>query len=1232
MTKKQNRVRGFGRRSLSMLLAMLMLLSTMAVMLTSTMLTASAEISYWYLVGDFNGWNLNDETFKMTKNGNDWVVTVPPVAVNGFKAIAVENGNRNWNGVDVNSVELEHSGGYKLHWESGGNSGKDIKIANAPENPTGYTVYIWADNGNNISIVANTVPTEAGDKNVGKTFTADAPVSPGNTDGNGIFWAKATYFDYISDWEHGHTNWLKPIKAGTGHNWSNDEWYPFFGINNIISSQYNGKSAHPLYFGNYCWVDGAYDTSGHHYGSSNGYDTAINGLTDFQYAVNNSNAKNNSSVGGQGLANANQSYQGLMSDHLGANGELLMAGDNVEAPYFNAAALGTYANVVNSAFPFRVTDNGAYKTYQFNSNNGLDNVYFTWAKDGNSTKPTAVNYGSYDYKVKDGLDQFLNDQGSGFGIFPFNNGSSTNKGNKNNTNENLDYGFGVKMEVKFRVPAPNASTGVNYGNNKIMFDFSGDDDLWMYITDEDNNSYLVLDMGGNHKKSHGSVDFSSLSSTVDHVYQGNTTSDASVTWDFADDIGLDFDYNKTYTMTVFYMERGLIESNCEMTFSMYPAGNQVNVEKEVNVASINSTSTSKALQNAVAAVDTFDFTASQASSENETYSALKDTEYMDNYYGNKKTSSGDGSFSLEDTEMASFMSQYTTNNYVKITEVDPNSGKNLSYTTKWSVSDPFKPSRNLTDQTGLTTTAMRLVEKGTAGEPDRADPNEYAQLDYKFVNTPDTGSVSVTKTVDSTKAADLAQEFNAKVEISLEGGTAGTFHSYPMTYSASDKAGTFETNASGNLSSSALLKNGRTLTFNNLPTNAVVRVTEQLSAAQTEAFAVSYPSGNTVTVPNDSTGTISVKNTPTTIEPVHGTVTGKKMLDNENYTGDMFTFVLKGVYFDGDENDPTLKDTRSTELTTSSVTGGTFSFDELTFNEAGIYRYHVYEDMSALAQDDTSFDTDYESNITDYLVKFTVTEVNHALQVDGPTYYSYSKYEEMVAGPDASGEPVEHTMSSDDFDPQKELDSADDFVFYNYLNKGNITIEKTNQKGENVSGVTFVVYKVDEWMDLILSNNRLSDSEKYDRLLMQIGLSDEDLEVGRGTTGADGVAYINDIPIYQDGFVQASASGVTVNKDDFTGYQKYVLLEISSTGTNGYSLNKTVSNRQVFSFPIDGQYDYTFSYINNQLKNPSTAGSGMTIFKIIGLVLAGLSVLALGGYVLYTKKYAKRKTAKHFAK
>ena len=167
-------------------------------------------------------------------------------------------------------------------------------------------------------------------------------------------------------------------------------------------------------------------------------------------------------------------------------------------------------------------------------------------------------------------------------------------------------------------------------------------------------------------------------------------------------------------------------------------------------------------------------------------------------------------------------------------------------------------------------------------------------------------------------------------------------------------------------------------------------------------------------------------------------------------------------------------------------------------------------------------------------------------------------------------------------------------------------------------------------------NAAMTDEEaKYNKVL---ALGETDYSAGTGSYGfADGVAEIVDLPIYQNGYQNGYQTSSAPK------YQQYVMIEtdVSQANVPGqpvfkYSLNKTV---YVFSFPMEDQsthemkYHYTFDYINGVLRTPSTAGPGMTMFKIIGCLVAVLAVLSLGGYVIYTKRTTKRKTApKHVAK
>ena len=1239
MTKKQNRRKsGFGKRSLSVLLATLIVLSTLVVMLTSTMLTASAAISYWNVAGNFNSWesSLNNTTYRINGGSGSVTFSLSSDSYSSitFKMCAYEDGWK-WCGNSSGSASVNSE--TELSW----NGGNDITL-NLPSGTTQVTFRIDVRNQKNyLTVTANGSGGSGGSGGGGDTgqMYFDAPVNENNPDNSAddLFWANATYFDYLSDREL-TDGWLKPIQAGTkGFGGSVDEWYPFYVFNrNVVKNQADVHSdwAEPLYFGNFCDTNGAYDTPHHQNGTdSYGYREATNSsnVTRFKHIANNSDYNQSGSAH---LANMNCSYQGLVSDHLSSSGDLLLPNGQV-APYFNAnedTPLKGYAKIVNSSFPFKVSTIAGtdVKKYSFNSANAQDNVYFTWATESGVTKPVGVNYGAgTTYGVKDGISRFMYNQSSGYGIFPFNNASSNYKGTKTNANENLNYGFGIKTQMRFRVPKPNADSGINTDDNPIYFRFSGDDDLWMYITDESGNSQLVLDMGGDHKQSTGQVNFSTLTSTVDKVGTGG----GPVTTSF------DFDYEQTYTMTVCYMERGLIESNSEMEFTMYPAGNMVTVEKEVNTASINHTSSSTALQDAVAAVDTFNFTSYQSEHDSANKTALTYTEYLDSY-GNKRSTTGSGVFSLKDGEKASFLTKFTTNNDVYINESNPNTAGYLRYTTKWNVSDPGDTSRNRSNQSGLNTTAMQLKHP-------TEDPFEYAQLDYKFVNTPRVGTVTVSKNIPGATSTDRAQTFNAKVEISLTGKN-GPYVAYPLSYTASDLSGTYETTSSGYLASNARLKHGRTLTFKNLPSNAYVKVTESLTTAQKSLYSASYQGGvNSVLVPTSGSSTITVVNTPKTPDAVTGYINGYKLLNKSGtlsyYNGDMFKFIEEGVA--RSSGDPAnIKDTSGTYDETTTVTNGVFRFSDITFEEEGVYRYHVYEDTSYLAASGAAFEKDFSFLNTHYLVEITVTKVNNKLTVSQPVYYNYEP--PVPASTEPTAATVNTEITSADFDPSK-LDEDQTLIIYNVLKDGSLRIEKEDQQGNKMNKVTFAVYKVDEDMDLILSGHQ-TGAEKYDALLMHINLEGiapaASAITGRGVTGRHtaerGVAFIDDLPIYKDEFINAAAAagGIsTINKADFNGYQKYVLLEVESAGTAGYSVNKTVgvangtvNSSNVFSFPINDQYDFTYSFINTELKSPSASGTGMALYKLLGMGIALISVFALGGFMLYHNRFAGRKTAKHF--
>lgn len=334
-------------------------------------------------------------------------------------------------------------------------------------------------------------------------------------DNPNIVGVDATYFDYWSDMEQAN-GYLQC----QGNDNMYDYWYQFDNFNSYISNiASNCKSdwKYPLYFGNMYRGGEHYETFKTHAGGL----TNINDYNDnYYYAVNNSNGM------AWGNGNYNQSLQGLMYNRLDSKGNLQVA-NGVKAPYFDAEALSTatyndkrVANVYKSSFPFRTTTApDGVTTYEFTSKDATDNIYFTW--DG--LTPTKINYGAGEqFGVHDDLGKFGGTE-NGYGVFPFNNTQNTSTGK--GTNDNLDYGFGIRLDIDFRVP----KDGMLADNKPATFNFSGDDDLWVYIGEDSTgaNAELALDLGGDHKEAKGSIDFSTMQATANDVFADYSPSSSS---------------------------------------------------------------------------------------------------------------------------------------------------------------------------------------------------------------------------------------------------------------------------------------------------------------------------------------------------------------------------------------------------------------------------------------------------------------------------------------------------------------------------------------------------------------------------------------------------------------------------------------------------------------------------------------------------------------------------------
>lgn len=428
----------------------------------------------------------------------------------------------------------------------------------------------------------------------------------------------STLYDYYTDYE---------LNGNNRDSYDNDNavnqrhWVPFRQFDQAISDYYQsyvnnntGKSIiYPIYTGHFQpsdWAPKFADIAStlNLYGWSS-YNIFI--------AANNSNFD----IGGGNEKNS-YAFQGIVADKRDSDGDIVMNGTTLKEPHFNEefltsknsknAKLGeVYHNV---EFPFTQKEvfvesdqkGKGVKYWWFDSketslylrkDTNSDQLYL-----GNdSTGETTAEYLSEaSHNVDSASDP--NKVSTQYGFFPFNETTTSNSAVRYN------YGYGAKLEIPFTL----TSTGTvkdDYNNEiPIRFYFSGDDDVWVFIDDQ-----LVLDIGGAHARVSGVLEFdqrdnkkNTVTSYVSRVKNSKTDNygaedcdenkhetETSITY-----LGTTEKYYKNasvsipnlstgkHTLTMYYMERGMWESNMAVAFN-FPDNNELQVQKEVELSKVD---------------------------------------------------------------------------------------------------------------------------------------------------------------------------------------------------------------------------------------------------------------------------------------------------------------------------------------------------------------------------------------------------------------------------------------------------------------------------------------------------------------------------------------------------------------------------------------------------------------------------------------------------------------------
>ena len=306
--------------------------------------------------------------------------------------------------------------------------------------------------------------------------------------------------------------------------------------------------------------------------------------------------ENNSMWGSDGnkLSSGNNATQGLVADQLNNNSlQLKTDRGTALAPFFDKDFLNgnNSKNTVlgkvyeNVTFPF--VKDGMYWSFD-SADKEATNKNLQLKHD--ATDEYFLQSNNADNKeVKGSTTGGPTEKGN---YFPLNSWMQSSKASQ------LNYGFGQKFDLKFRLTSDGKVLDSNNKRVPIEFNFSGDDDVWVFI-----DGQLVLDIGGDHAVVTGKIDFANKMATVSSAKNSSSggTSNGEVKKHFPEKLVTNNYFTKEHTLTMFYMERGLWESNMKITFN-FPQENKLTVEKEVDTTGANDI-----FKDALANVGTFDF-------------------------------------------------------------------------------------------------------------------------------------------------------------------------------------------------------------------------------------------------------------------------------------------------------------------------------------------------------------------------------------------------------------------------------------------------------------------------------------------------------------------------------------------------------------------------------------------------------------------------------------------------
>lgn len=597
------------------------------------------------------------------------------------------------------------------------------------------------------------------------------------------------------------------------------------------------------------------------------------------------------------------SVQGLAGNTLSSTsknengcGYLLTADGSGNMPLFDYDKLKDNTNVASNV----------YEGLNFPFNESTFNGITTYSYDSFTDKNRVIDVDG-DFKVDKYSNATVgNDKGVGF--FPFDKTTATNNANK--------YGFGTEFDIDFYMSETGKLTAADGTQKDITFNFSGDDDVWVYV-----DGVLVLDLGGAHKVSSGSINFSTMEviykAAVDSSDNINsrtavpkTNDEYATNKDYVKTVGLanifkangaefnNKNSSKKHTLQMFYMERGSFDSNCSVSFNL-PQNTGLLVRNDVNFDSVN-----PGLKDATMGIANKDYFSYMIENK---YASVDEFTKLTGKYGtlpNKTTSKNIGNFTFDRSNPLYPIN--TTDNIIRrvvngttyYLAVKNTSGKECdSYWTTQHLKDAY---------TGLPSINFSL-------------PDDFAKLEN---STDENNSTAVSGQTDTNGGFNLLFNQSAKFNSKIPSNTmvkvvqnetlyevnAGNSNTAMSVATSDDKEKVTRRNVSNFYSTSYKITDDKSQkVITEAKGNKNSNVFSNDTFAGTDGFYFADYSENHSDL---SAMTVNFTNTVSTsdikiIKKVSSTENSDKV---EPKSGDRFTFTVKLSNIFGDKDDTTLKE------------------------------------------------------------------------------------------------------------------------------------------------------------------------------------------------------------------------------------------------------------------------------------------------------------------------------------